>query len=118
MLVTEARFAAQLRTRAGAVQFFDDLGCLAAALRGAAIEPDGVFVLPAGDGGWTRATQAYVVQSADIASPMGYGIASFSSREAAQAEAARHAGAVALRLADVLRDGGFEARASNGRGRP
>jgi hypothetical protein len=92
----------QLRTRDGGVKFYDDLGCLLAARRGAALDPAGVFALPQPDGSWTRANAAFVVQSSSFPTPMGYGFAAFPTRAAADAEAARHTGASALALAELL----------------
>ncbi|HSF40931.1 MAG TPA: hypothetical protein VLT87_14135 [Thermoanaerobaculia bacterium] len=105
MLVSEARYAAQLRTPDGAVKVFDDLGCLLTHRRGTAYDPAGVFVLTGEPASWTRGDRAHVVHSGGFASPMGYGLAAFPTREAAEAEAARHAGAAAVPLERLLRAG-------------
>jgi copper chaperone NosL len=103
MVVSEARWAAQLRTPDGTVKFFDDLGCLLAHRRGAAADPTGVFVLTGEPARWTRGDRAHVVRSDAFASPMGYGLAAFATREAAAAAAARHQNAVSVPLAHWLR---------------
>ena len=105
MVVSEARWAAQLRTPDGAVKFFDDLGCLLKHRRGAAPDPSGVFVLTGEPTRWTRGKGAWVVRADDFPSPMGYGLAAFPARQAAEAEAARHAGAAAVPLAQLLSAG-------------
>ena len=123
MLISDVRYAAQRVSREGAVEFFDDAGCLLASVRpriesGAGSEPvegrgpsrdgesdpRGVFVVTGDDATWTRADLAYVVQSTDITSPMGHGLLAFSSRDAAEAEAARHAGATASPFSSLLRE--------------
>jgi copper chaperone NosL len=96
MIVSDARYAAQRRSREGAVEFFDDLGCLLTHRRGAALDPLGVFAATGEDGAWTRGDRAYLVHSRDFASPMGYGLKAFASRGAAEAEAAQHAPVVPL----------------------
>jgi copper chaperone NosL len=104
MIISEARYAAQLRTRDGAVKLFDDLGCLLTHRRGTATDPLGVFVLTGDSPSWSRGDRVHVVQSRDFTSPMGYGLAAFASREAAEAEAPRHADASSMPLAQLLRE--------------
>jgi len=111
MLVSEKAFGAQAQDRAGKVRHFDDLGCLlvharAQAAGGAPVDPAGVYVRALGDGTWIPATSAWIVRSEAIHSPMGYGLAAFASREAAQAEAGRagHAARTSS-LAELLAGG-------------
>jgi copper chaperone NosL len=103
MIVSDARFAAQERDRAGGTRFYDDVGCLLrdAKARGAAVDPAAVFVLRREGGGWVRATEALAVRSPRIVTPMGSGIAAFGARGAAEAEAKRVGAAVAP-LADIV----------------
>jgi copper chaperone NosL len=105
MIASDARYAAQSIGRDGSVQFFDDLGCLLAHRHGAAQDPQGVFALTGEAGRWVRGDQAWVVQSADFPSPMGYGLVAFASHAEARAEAARHAGATVMPLSNLLREG-------------
>jgi copper chaperone NosL len=103
MVITEARWAAQLHTPDGAVELFDDLGCLLSRRGSTALDPVGVFVQSDTSPGWTRGDRAYAVHSGEFASPMGYGLAAFPTEEAAAAEAARHPGASAVPLELLLR---------------
>jgi copper chaperone NosL len=105
MLASDARHAAQLRTPDGEVRFFDDLGCLLAHRRGAAADPLGVFAMTGAENRWVRADRAWVVQSAQYSSPMGYGLMAFGSQAEAQAAAASHPGSSVLPLSDLLREG-------------
>ena len=122
MIISEERFAAQVRTRAGGVTLFDDLGCLLEKGAAAHADPEGVFVRAfdhdagsagkagasaplRGSSGWVRGDEAFVVRSRGIRSPMGYGFAAFASKGAAEIEAARHPDAAVVPLAALLRDG-------------
>ena len=137
MLISEGRYAAQRISREGTVEFFDDPGCLLASVRPEPVEeaplssskgrdadsdPRGTFVVTGDDGTWTRGDVAYVVQSADFTSPMGHGLLAYSSREVAEAEAARHAGATAAPFSRLLRElgpsSGHSVAASSGPNTP
>jgi copper chaperone NosL len=112
MIVSDARFAAQYHARDeridrdGAVEFFDDLGCLLAAHRGASCDPQGVFVRSFDDTRWIRGDEAFVVRSAAFVSPMAYGCAAFATRAAAEVEARSRADARLFELATLLRQDG------------
>jgi copper chaperone NosL len=116
MIVTDGRFAAQYHARNdanGAVEFFDDLGCLLAAHGGASCDPQGVFVRSFDDADWIRGDAGFVVRSAAFASPMGHGFAAFATRPAAETQARSRADARLFELATLLRQdrstAGFEA---------
>jgi copper chaperone NosL len=101
MIVSEARFAAEVRSRDGGTRYFDDLGCLLRAAAGA--EPTGVFVRAYEDGeSWLRGDRAFAVRAGDVASPMGFGYAAFATREAAESFAEKHPGATVASLAALL----------------
>src|SRR5262245_36198595 len=70
MIVSDGRFAAQARDRAGAVDWFDDVGCLVERHGGAACDPRGVFVACAGDESWVRGDQGFAVRASGLATPM------------------------------------------------
>ena len=99
MLVSDARFAAQYHSRDaqsdrdGAVEFFDDLGCLLKAHGGANCDPQGVFVRSFDDTRWIRGDAAFVVRTAAFVSPMGYGGAAFATRADAVLQARSRADA-------------------------
>ena len=104
MIVSDGRFASHARRRAApdVELVFDDFGCLLAADKTSPFEPQGVFVRRFDGDAWLRGDAAFVVRAKDIASPMGSGCAAFASREAAEKEAARHAGAAVSELAGLL----------------
>ena len=84
MIISDQRFAAQYVTKKGEAKKFDDIGCLAAELKtdGGEDLASGIYVADFASGGWIDARKAHYLKSADIASPMGYGIAAFGSEEA------------------------------------
>src|SRR6185369_5068763 len=81
---------------------FDDVGCLLEEAKHAPIEAQAVYVRRFDGESWARGDAAVVVQSKEIASPMGSGRAAFATRDAAEREAARHPGAVVSDLAGLL----------------
>ena len=88
MIISDQRFAAQYVTKKGDTKKFDDIGCLAAELKtdGGEDIASGIYVIDFAAGGWIDARKAHYMKSADIASPMGYGIAAFGSEEALKAD--------------------------------
>lgn len=104
MIVSDGRFATQRVARDGEVAFFDDLGCL---LGRPASERDplGTFVRAFDREAWVPGEQGFVMRDPGLASPMGHGLAVFATREAAEAEAARHPGAVVTTLSQTIREG-------------
>lgn len=108
MIVSDERFAAQYHDRAGGVEFFDDLGCLLAAHGGGGSDPQAVFVRSFDDARWLRGDEAFVVRAAAFTSPMGFGLAAFATRNAAESEVRGRAGATLLELATLIRSEGSE----------
>lgn len=106
MAISERRYAAQLVTREGRIERFDDLGCLAARIRERGRpEGAGAYVAAYRGGAWLAAeTAAYVVSPA-LPTPMGYGLAAFADRAAAEA-AASELGGEAVSWQQVLADAG------------
>jgi len=94
MIVSEASFAAAAVVPADGRRedrIFDDLGCLFA------WEAGGDRTVTARwtgtqDAGWVRAESAWYVRSPDIRSPMGSGVAAYSSRAAAERAAGEKKG--------------------------
>jgi copper chaperone NosL len=103
MIVSDARFAAEVRTREGAIEFYDDLGCLAEKWRRRAPDLAGVFVRDYASGAWVRGDRCRLVRSDALRSPMGFGFAAFSSEGDATAEASRHPDVDRPLLADLVR---------------
>ena len=72
MLVGDPRFAAQLRTAAGELRFFDDPGCLLLHLAHADVEARAVWLHHFSEDRWLRLEETGFV--AHGPSPMGYGL--------------------------------------------
>lgn len=104
MIISDETFAAELQTRTEEPLLFDDLGCLLKRAAATSPDPSGVFARTT-EGKWLDGQQAWVVHSRDISSPMGYGLAAFSTREAAEAEALRHGDGAAASLHSLLQPG-------------
>lgn len=85
MAVSQRRFAAQA-VQASRVDFFDDVGCLAAWIKEAPPpSATALYVADYGSGEWIPAENASYVRSQAIPSPMSYGIAAWTdSRQAAE----------------------------------
>lgn len=105
MLVSDDRQAAELVTSRGVATLYDDVGCLLTQVAGSHPDPQSVFVRAFDGGAWLRGSDALLVRSGAIASPMGYGFAAFASRDAAETEARRHTDASIVPFATLLRDG-------------
>ena len=105
MTISDGRFGAQLHSRGGAedVERFDDLGCLLGARREKPLDLQAVFVRVYDRSAWVRGDRAWIARSTELKSPMGYGLAAFSTEEAARAEASRHADGSTSTLAELTR---------------
>jgi len=86
MFVSDARFAVQVHSRSGAIEWFDDLGCLLAGKERTMV-PEAVFVRDFGADAWVRGDQGHAVLVPGLDSPMGYGWTVHASAAAAQAAA-------------------------------
>jgi copper chaperone NosL len=104
MFVSDARFAVQRHSRAGAVEWFDDLGCLISRQE-PTTEPESVFVRDfrseAQSDAWVRGDHGHAVLVPGLDSPMGHGWTVHASAADAQA-AARVEGAQLVALSDLL----------------
>jgi copper chaperone NosL len=72
MLISEPRFAAQLETREGVVESFDDPGCLLAALAARSSEVHALWFHHVREDRWLDA--AHVAFEETQGTPMGYGL--------------------------------------------
>jgi copper chaperone NosL len=93
MILSEERFAAGLVAKNGDARLFDDAGEMIVALQ----EEGGLgthraWVHDYESKQWIDATTAVFVDSSKIISPMGTGVAAFSTREAAEAFASHNMG--------------------------
>jgi copper chaperone NosL len=72
MIVSDARFAAQVAAPGEEPRFFDDLRCLREGLRSGSPLPEGavVFVTDARTGAWVRASSAVYAILPGVATPM------------------------------------------------
>jgi copper chaperone NosL len=114
MIVGDDRFGAQLQDRTGNLAVFDDAGCLRAYVAHRPFEIAGVFARSYRSRGWVAGDRAWVVESRELPSPMGHGVAAFEDEATAREEAARHADGKARSLADYLSSSPFSALISGG----
>jgi len=93
MAVSDLKFAAELVTTAGHVDYFDDIGCLIGFLRKNP-PPSGsaAYVADFNSGEWIEQTQAYYLRAKSLPTPMSYGLAAFVSEIEAQNAAQRWPG--------------------------
>lgn len=83
MIISDEHHGAQFFQRNNAVQVFDDFGCLRKHRSLEISENTFFYVRAYQDGKWIPGDQAFFLISPEIASPMGYGIAAFTTRETA-----------------------------------
>lgn len=102
MIIADDRFGAQLHDRSAPVALFDDVGCLRAFVVERSYALEGVFVRSFDTRGWISGEHAWVVESGELRSPMGYGVAAFADEASARREANRHRDARARSLSDFL----------------
>lgn len=84
MLINDDRFAAASLTSQGEVRKFDDIGCLMLYHSQQQEQPKRVWVRDYTQDRWLDARTAFYIQSKQIASPMGYGIAATATQQAAE----------------------------------
>ncbi len=93
MAVSEREFAAEVVAPDGRVNYFDDIGCLAAWLREHQPPAEaGIYVVDFETGKWLNAESAYYVKSSRIPTPMASGVVAFSDAERAVEAAKRYEG--------------------------
>ena len=83
MTIDDPRFAAAVRTGAGEIRKYDDIGDLLAHGESTGIEGAEVWLHDYADRSWIRAREAVLVRS-DLATPMGSGLVAFAERAAAE----------------------------------
>ena len=121
MAIAQPRYAAAAVADDGGerrVLKFDDIGCLArweAGTPGATVR--GLWVHDSKTAAWVEAGKATFVQSHELSTPMGYGLAAFESASAAGVLAAERAGRT-LSWSAILgraRDGSLQTHPDRGR---
>jgi copper chaperone NosL len=96
-------FAGELRGADGALQKFDDVGCLLEAVVTAHRETPEAWVEDHRDGTWVPLLAAHFVRTEGVGTPMDHGIVAFRDEQVARAFAdADHGGVV--RLEELLRE--------------
>jgi len=92
MSISEGRFAAEIITQKGRVYKFDDVSCLNGYVANHNAKDIAKYYVGnfLAENELIDATQAWYVQSEEIASPMGGGTAAFSAKTAAEKLAAEH----------------------------
>ena len=83
MSIDDPRFAAAVRTGAGEVLRYDDIGDLLAHRQGAGMEGVEVWLHDYADRSWIRAREAVLVRS-ELTTPMGSGLVAFAERATAE----------------------------------
>ncbi len=85
MTITDARFGAELITKKGKVYKFDDMHCILDFLQAKSVEKNeisGIYLTDFSNGNQlVKATEALLLQSEDLRSPMNGNIAAFSSND-------------------------------------
>lgn len=110
MLIQDKRFAAAYITEDGQSYRFDDIGDMLLHIQKHTPRTASAWVHDYDTEEWLRAEEAIYVHAPELHTPMGYGLAAFTTRERAEAFAAEHDGMVmtfeALRATDAntLRD--------------
>lgn len=93
MTVSDVHFAAQIVAPGEEPRFFDDIGCLARALKADPSAPGAVaFVADHRTGEWIRASEAVYTSTTRVATPMGSGIVAHANAASRDADAAAHGG--------------------------
>ena len=100
MIISDDRFGAQQHSKGQSPALFDDLGCLLK--ESSPKSMDSIFVRSFENSSWILASGAFAVVSKEIHSPMGYGIATFPTEQAARAYAARFQGATVHEIRSLL----------------
>jgi copper chaperone NosL len=101
MLISEPLYAAAYQAPGADARVFDDIGCLRDAARGehGALR---IWVHDASDGRWMNGSEAILVSSPSIRTPMGGGMIAYRDPSAADRAAARHNGRVIRSIDDIL----------------
>lgn len=85
MAISQREFAGEAVSSSSAVQFFDDIGCLARwAAENDPEEEDALFVVDHGTGQWLDARTAVYLVSDRLPTPMASGLAAFGSHATAE----------------------------------
>jgi nitrous oxidase accessory protein len=104
MLVSEAHFAAQLRTERGRTHVFDSIECMGRFARQADGETafGGLWATDfTAPGSWIPVEEAFFLQSDELRSPMGMNLSAYATEDDARAHQTRHGGHV-MRWSSVL----------------
>jgi len=85
MTITDARFGAELVTKKGKLYKFDDMHCILSFLQAKAVEENdisGIYLTDFSNGNQlVKATEALLLQSEELRSPMNGNVAAFSSND-------------------------------------
>ena len=84
MILGDKRVAAALADEAGEIQKFDDIGCVTMYQSKIGTAPKNFWVHDYATEEWMEGKDAFFAQADNVITPMGYGVAAFSSRAGAQ----------------------------------
>ena len=96
MIISEARYAAAYWTAAGEARRFDDVGGMFAHYEETGEAVASFWVHDFGTAAWLRAEDAYFVVDAALETPMGFGVVTCATAEAAENLAERHENSVVM----------------------
>lgn len=82
MSITEVNFATEAIMKNGAVEKFDDIGCMVDFLNEQEEEPAVMYVRDTFSGEWIKSTEALYLLNDDYWTPMMYGVVSFKDETA------------------------------------
>ena len=101
MLISETLYAAAYQAAGADARVFDDIGCLrdAARVERGALR---IWMHDASDGRWIDGSEAVLVSSPSIRTPMGGGLLAYRDGAAADLAARRHNGRVIRSVGELL----------------
>ena len=92
MIIGEKRFSAAAADTQGEILKFDDIGCMRMHESKAGAAPSSYWVHDHATEEWINGKDAFFVQADGLITPMGYGLAAFSTRTAADQFAQKQGG--------------------------
>lgn len=102
MAVSDRKFAAEIVSAQGHVDYFDDLGCLVQRVRAQPPDPhSAIYVVDFNSGAWLDNSTAYFLWSKDMPTPMSFGLAAYAGQDSASAASKQWPGEI-LRWDELL----------------
>lgn len=102
MSITEVTFATEAIMPNGAVEKFDDIGCMVEFLNDQTEEPAVMYVKDILSGEWIESTEALYVLNDDYWTPMMYGVVSFKDETSMQQYVEENGEGIPLTFEEVV----------------